>query len=63
MLSLEQCKKLLINNGKIYSDEQIKQLRLILYQLGELDYKLFNESKNEKCNNIYQNFGGRPVPI
>jgi hypothetical protein len=48
MLSIEKCKKILQQNGKSYTDEQVKQIRRLLYQLGYLDYQLFIEQKTRK---------------
>lgn len=42
-LSIDFCKKVLQQEGKEYSDEQIKKIRDVLYILGELDYRIFKE--------------------
>lgn len=36
MLTVEQCKKLLPENGHGYTDAEIEQLRNVLYRLAEL---------------------------
>jgi S-adenosylmethionine:tRNA-ribosyltransferase-isomerase (queuine synthetase) len=43
MLSIEQCKKILKNSN--YSDEEIREIRNVLYQLGEM---LFDEYMKQK---------------
>jgi len=48
MLNLETCKKILQQNGKVYTDEQVKQIRQMLYKLGNLDYQLFTAQKRSK---------------
>jgi hypothetical protein len=48
MLSIEKCKKILQQNGKTYKDEEVKQIRQLLYKLGYLDYQLFIEQKTRK---------------
>jgi hypothetical protein len=48
MLNLEKCKKILQQTGKTYTDEQVKQIRHLLYKLGNLDYQLFIEHKKKK---------------
>lgn len=48
MLSLEACKKNLEKDGVKYTDEEIKKIRLLLYKLGELDYRLYNAAKNKE---------------
>lgn len=60
MLSLETCKKILQETGKKYTDEEVKQIRHLLYKLGNLDYQLFT-SKNlnhGKRNNIHESVNG-----
>lgn len=55
MLNLEKCKKLLQQNGQIYSDEQVKQIRHQLYKLANLEYQLFTilkEKQDGKCDSI-----------
>lgn len=46
MLNLEVCKKLLQQDGKQYSDEEVKKIRQLLYKLGELEYQLYKALKN-----------------
>lgn len=53
-LSLAQCRRILERNGDKYTDEQIRYIREILYNLGELDYLIFKDSLHslqEKCCN------------
>lgn len=47
MISIEQCKKILNNSN--YTDEQIREIRNILYQLGEM---LFDEYMRQKRANL-----------
>jgi len=55
LINLKKCKRILRQNGENYSDEQVKKIRQFLYQMAELDYKLFKQNQvNEKCNNLYQ---------
>jgi len=58
MLSIQSCRDILEVGGKKYSDNQIKTLRALLYQLGEIDYNNFKDSfKNaKKSNHIYSCF-------
>lgn len=51
MLNLEVCKKILQKNGATYTDEQVKQIRQLLYKLGKLDYQLFSTLKAKKDGN------------
>lgn len=62
MLSLEQCKKIMNQNGASYSDEELKKILYWLYKLGELDYQLYNGQKNEtneKSNNLHKSINRR----
>jgi hypothetical protein len=56
MLSIEQCKKILKKNGKTYTDEEVKKVRELLYQLGRLDYYLFTEKRlsDAKRNHLHK---------
>lgn len=48
MLNLEKCKKILQQNGKTYTDEEVKQIRNLLYKLGNLEYQLLIAKKQGK---------------
>jgi fructose-1,6-bisphosphatase len=48
MLSIGECKKILSTFGDKLNDEEVKSLRTILYQLGEMDYKLIKTQLNEQ---------------
>lgn len=39
MLSLEKCKQILNQKGKKYTDDQVKEIRNMMYQLAELMLK------------------------
>ena len=43
MLSIKQCRAILEEDGKTYSDAQIIALREVLYKLAEIDYNQFKE--------------------
>ena len=51
MINLEVCKKILQKDGATYTDEQVKQIRQLLYKLGNLDYQLFTDFKKLKDGN------------
>ena len=46
MLSYELCKEILNQNGKTYTDNQIKAIRSFLYQLAEIEYLNFKTTDN-----------------
>jgi len=51
MLSIEQCKKILKENGTNYTDEEVKQIRQLMYKMANLDYQLFVTQKAKKDAN------------
>jgi len=42
MLAIKKCKVILNRNGKKYSGDEVKKIREILYQLGEIDSATFS---------------------
>jgi hypothetical protein len=57
MLNIEKCKKLLQQDGKTYTDEQVKQIREALYKMANLEYHLltdFKKLKNADSNHLHQ---------
>jgi len=60
MISIETCKKILQETGKKYTDEEVKQIRNLLYKLGNLDYQLFTTNKlnNDKRINLHESVNG-----
>ncbi len=54
-LSLTYCKKILESKGKKYSDQQVEEIRDLLYILGELDYLISLEMRNVDINSQEEN--------
>lgn len=56
MLSIEKCKKLLQEKGTKYTDEQVKEIRDLLYKLGRIDFSHYqqNKLKYEKSNHLHK---------
>jgi len=48
MLNIEKCKKILQQNGKVYTNEEVEKIRHLLYKLGNLEYQLFTAQKLRK---------------
>ncbi len=48
MLSIEKCDKILNKNGKKYKKEEVSILREKLYQLANLTYNNYIESKDNE---------------
>ena len=42
MVSINECKKVLINNNKQYSEDEIIQIRDFMYQLATIELKMRN---------------------
>jgi hypothetical protein len=61
MLSIEECKKHLNVNGNCYSDDDVKRIRDLMYQIGHLDYILFKkrQAANEKSNHLHKSQHGQ----
>lgn len=62
MLSIEECKKTLNQDGIVYTDEEVKEIREFLYTLGNIYYNIFQrkmeqerETKVVQLNNNNQN--------
>ncbi len=59
MLSIKKCRSILNQNKEDqtpnYSEQEVKQIRDLLYQLAELDYEIFKENQvNGKCNHLHK---------
>ena len=51
MLSIAKCKAILERDGTSYTDEEVKQIRDLLYQLGHIDYESFKKRLHEEEGN------------
>ena len=49
-LSLTHCKGILESTGKRYTDQQVEEIRDILYQLAEMDYLIRKDLPNRDEN-------------
>ena len=56
MLSIERCKKILQQNEAKYTDEEVKQIRELLYKLGRIDYLNYQQKKltYEKSHHLHK---------
>ena len=56
MLSLDACKKILQQKGVKYNDEQVKEIREMLYKLGRIDFMNYKQKKltDEKSNHLHK---------
>lgn len=61
MLTFEKCKKILTSQGEKYSDDEIKIVMNVLFQLACFEYQSYKnyKSKNGQSNIVYtRKFGG-----
>lgn len=49
MLSITKCKKILNKNGISYTDEEIINIRNVLYKFAEVVHNIKESSTNKKC--------------
>lgn len=47
MLTIQECRKALNKGEKTYSDEQIRQIRDLLWMYAEIQVKTLNQQQNE----------------
>jgi hypothetical protein len=59
MLSVTTCRKILGEVGKTLSDEEVWEIRDLLYRLGKFDFERFQLIKrDENSSHIQQGFNG-----
>ncbi len=54
MLSLADCREILNEGSNKYTDNEVKELRDLLYQLANIECKQIQLLKNEKSNNLHK---------
>lgn len=47
-ISLKKCKSILQKDGSVYTDEEVSQIRDFLYKMAELDYEVFQKTKQKE---------------
>jgi hypothetical protein len=52
MLSIATCKAILEQDGASYTDEEVKEIRDLLYQFGYIDYASFKEQLQEEESSL-----------
>lgn len=48
MLSITKCKAILEQDGASYTDDEVKEIRDLLYQFGYIDYASFKKQLQEE---------------
>lgn len=60
MLSVATCRKILGKAGKSLSDEEVREIRDVLYSLGKFDFEQFQLiQRDENSNTLYSRQHGR----
>ena len=47
-ISLKKCKAILQKDGSVYTDEEVAQIREFLYKMAELDYEVYQKTKQKE---------------
>jgi len=47
-LSIQECRKILCSNGDQYTDDEIKEIRKLILNLVEIDYRYYQACKRNK---------------
>jgi hypothetical protein len=59
MLSIEECKRTLEKYGDNYTEEEVKKIKEVLYQIAELDYQNFKTGKYEERHHLHESVNRR----
>ena len=59
MLTFEECKQVLNENGNKYTDQQVQEICNLLYNLLEIDIENFKTFCNNERDNLQQGFDRR----
>lgn len=54
MISIEKCKAELKHSNQKYTDEEIKQIRELLYQIATIEYEKFKVESAKNGSNIHE---------
>lgn len=47
-LSIEECRKILSTDGEEYTDQEIAEIRTLILNFVEIDYKMYQQQRNRK---------------
>ena len=59
MISIEKCKAELKHSNQKYTEEEIKQIRELLYQIATIEYENFKSEQHETSSNIHEGIDRR----
>ena len=54
MISIGRCTELLNKNEKKYTEQEVKQIRELLYKLANVEYELFTKLELNERNNLHK---------
>lgn len=54
MISIEKCKIELKNSERKYTEEEIKKIRELLYQIATIEYDGYKTESKKNSSNIHQ---------
>jgi Ca2+-binding EF-hand superfamily protein len=54
MISLEKCKEVLKESGRKYTEEELKKIREVLYQIATIEYDEFKNKSKEDSSNLHE---------
>ncbi len=54
MVSIEKCKAELKHSSRKYTDEEIKQIRDLLYQIATIEYDSFKAESKKNSSDIHK---------
>lgn len=59
MLSVTTCRKILGDVGKTLSDEEVREIRDLLYMIGKFDFERFQLTRHEDSSDLHQSIDRR----
>ncbi len=59
MLSVEDCRRIFEKHGEYHSEEEITQIRKMLYQLAKCQISDLENQKNEECHTLHKSLHRR----
>ncbi len=59
MLSVEECRRIFEKHGEHHSEEEIAQIRRVLYQLARHQINDLENQENEECHTLHKSLHRR----
>lgn len=58
MLTIQECEKILNTSNKVYTQNEIRELRKFLYLLAGLEFENYKIQKDANRSNLYEGING-----